>query len=75
MSLISSNVDEVIKTILDFFIQKFHKYIKAQYANKRTGIKKVTSLFCAFVLLLGCAFVLLVLLFRSLFVKKSLKLP
>ena len=65
----SSNVNEVIKTILDVFIQKLHAHKKAQTAYRRTKIKnalkntskskKVTySLICVFVLLPGrlCAF-------------------
>ena len=39
MTLVSSNINEVIRAILDFFIQKFHNPIKAQNAYKRTKIK------------------------------------
>ena len=35
----SSNINEVIRAILDFFIQKFHNHKKAQNAYKRTKIK------------------------------------
>ena len=39
MTLVSSNINEVIRAILDFFIQKFHNPKKAQNAYKRTKIK------------------------------------
>ena len=66
----SSNVNEVIKTILDFFIQKFYKH-KAQNANKQTRIKNALKniwgekspsfaylllWFCSFAGLCLCAF-------------------
>ena len=35
----SSNINEVIRAILDFFIQKFHEHKKAENAYKRTKIK------------------------------------
>ena len=39
MTLVSSNINEVIRAILDFFIQKFHNPKKAQNVYKRTKIK------------------------------------
>ena len=58
----SSNVNEVIKTILDFFIQKFYKH-KAQNANKQTRIKNALkniwgekSPLFAYLLLWFCSF-------------------
>ena len=36
----SSNVNEVIRSILDFFIQKFYNHKKAENAYKRTKLKK-----------------------------------
>ena len=36
---VSSNINEVIRAILNFFIQNFHTYKKAQNAYKRTKIK------------------------------------
>ena len=36
---ISSNINEVIREVLDFFIQKFHNHRKAQNAYKGTKIK------------------------------------
>ena len=35
----SSKINEVIRAILDFFIQKFHSHKKTQKAYKRTKIK------------------------------------
>ena len=35
----SSNINEIIKAILNFFIQKFYSHKKAQNAYKRTKIK------------------------------------
>ena len=35
----SGNINEVIRAILNFFIQKFHNHKKAQNAYKRTKIK------------------------------------
>ena len=35
----SSNINEIIKAILNFFIQKFYNHKKAQNAYKRTKIK------------------------------------
>ena len=37
--IVSSNINEVIRAILDFFIQKFHEHKKAENAYKRTKIK------------------------------------
>ena len=37
----SSNINEVISAVLNFFIQKFHNHKKAQNAYKRTKIKNV----------------------------------
>ena len=37
----SSNINEVIRIILNFFIQKFHNYKKAQDAYKRAKTKNV----------------------------------
>ena len=37
--IVSSNINEVIRAILDFFIQKFHNHKKAQNAYKQTKIK------------------------------------
>ena len=39
ITLVSSNINEVIRAILNFFIQKFHNHKKAQNAYKRTKIK------------------------------------
>ena len=39
MTIASSNINEVIRATLDFFIQKFHNHKKAQNAHKRTKIK------------------------------------
>ena len=39
ITIISSNINEVIRAILDFFIQKFHEHKKAENAYKRTKIK------------------------------------
>ena len=39
ITIISSNINEVIRAILDFFIQKFDEHKKAQNAYKRTKIK------------------------------------
>ena len=39
ITIVSSNINEVIRAILDFFIQKFHNHKKAQNAYKRTKIK------------------------------------
>ena len=36
---VSSNINEVIKTILNFFIQKFHEHKKHKNAYKQTKIK------------------------------------
>ena len=37
---VSSNINEVIKAILNFFIQKLHNHKKTQNACKRIKIKK-----------------------------------
>ena len=37
----SSNINEVIRIVLNFFIQKFHNYKKAQNAYKRAKTKNV----------------------------------
>ena len=39
ITIVSSNINEVIRAILDFFIQKFDEHKKAQNAYKRTKIK------------------------------------
>ena len=39
ITIVSSNINEVIRAILNFFIQKFHNHKKAQNAYKRTKIK------------------------------------
>ena len=39
ITTVSSNINEVIRAILNFFIQKFHNHKKAQNAYKRTKIK------------------------------------
>ena len=39
ITIVSSNINDIIRAILDFFIQKFHKHKKAQKAYKRTKIK------------------------------------
>ena len=36
---LSSNINEVTKAILNFFIQKFHNHKKSQNAYKRTKMK------------------------------------
>ena len=62
ITIVRSNVNEVIKTILNFFIQNFHNHKKAQNAYKRIKIKKKTSkgkivtysLICVSVLLPEC---------------------
>ena len=41
ITIVSSNINEVIRAILDFFIQTFHNHKKAQNAYKRTKIKNV----------------------------------
>ena len=38
-TICSSKINEVIRAILDFFIQKFHNHKKAQNAYKRTKTK------------------------------------
>ena len=38
-TIVSSNINEVIRAILDFCIQTFHSHKKAQNAYKRTTIK------------------------------------
>ena len=74
-SIISSNINEAIKTTLNFFIQKFHNHEKAQNAYKRIKIKNAPKkylrgkwsfirlfAFCAFARMSLCLLVLLVLL-------------
>ena len=39
ITIVSSNIIEVIRAILDFFIQKFHNHEKAQNAYKQTKTK------------------------------------
>ena len=39
ITIVSSNINEVIRAILNFFIQKFHNHKKAQNAYKQTKIK------------------------------------
>ena len=41
ITITSSNINEVIRIILNFFIQKFHNYKKAQDAYKRAKTKNV----------------------------------
>ena len=41
ITIVSSNINEVIRTILNFFIQKCHNHKKAQNAYKRTKKKNV----------------------------------
>ena len=41
ITIVSSNINEVIRAILDFFIQNFYKHKKAQNAYKRTKTKNV----------------------------------
>ena len=74
----SSNINEIIKAILNFFIQKFYNHKKAQNAYKRTKIKNALKkhlrgkksliplfAFCAFAWVSLCLLVLLVLLVRA----------
>ena len=39
ITIVSSNINEAIRAILNFFIQKFYNHKKAQNAYKRTKIK------------------------------------
>ena len=39
ITIINSNINEIIRTIIDFFVQKFHNHKKAQNAYKRTKTK------------------------------------
>ena len=39
ITIVSSNINDVIKTTLNFFIQKNHNHKKAENAYKRTKIK------------------------------------
>ena len=39
--IVSSNINEVIRVILNFFIQKFYNHKKVQNAYKQTKIKHV----------------------------------
>ena len=39
ITIVCSNIIEVIRAILDFFIQKFHNHEKAQNAYKQTKTK------------------------------------
>ena len=41
ITIVSSNINGIIRTILDFFIQKNHNHKKAQNAYKRTKTKNV----------------------------------
>ena len=41
ITIAGGNINEVIRTILNFFIQKFHNRKKAQNAYKQTKMKKV----------------------------------
>ena len=41
ITIVSSNINEVIRVILNFFIQKFYKHKKVQNAYKQTKIKHV----------------------------------
>ena len=41
ITIVSSNINEAIKAILDFSIQKFHNHKKAQNAYKRKKTKSV----------------------------------
>ena len=41
ITITSSNINEVIRIILNFFTQKFHNYKKAQNAYKREKTKNV----------------------------------
>ena len=41
ITIVSSNINEVIKTTLNFFIQKLHNHKQAQNAYKQTQIKKM----------------------------------
>ena len=41
ITIVSSNINEVIRTILNFFIQKCHNHKKAQNDYKRTKKKNV----------------------------------
>ena len=43
ITIVSSNINEVIREILDFVIQKFHNHKKAQNAHKRTKTKNVNK--------------------------------
>ena len=58
-TIFSSNINEVIRAILDFFIQKFHNHKKAQNAYKQTKTKNApkkefkTALITSFILLLN----------------------
>ena len=65
ITIVSSNINEVTRAILNFFIQKLHNHKKAQNAYKRTNIKNAPkkhlsrkivsySLICVFVLLPEC---------------------
>ena len=74
ITIVSSNINEVIKTTLNSFIQKIHNNKKAQNANKRTKIKNAPKKhlrgkylfqclrFCAFARVSLCCLLLLVLL-------------
>ena len=41
ITITSSNINEIIRIILNLFIQKFHNYKKAQNAYKRAKTKNV----------------------------------
>ena len=70
----SSNINELIKTTLNFFIRKFHNYKKAKNAYKRIKIKTAPKTylrgkyslirlftFCAFAWVSLCHLVLFIL--------------
>ena len=64
MKIDSSNINEVIMAILDFFVQKFldnkkqnaYKRTKIKNAPKKTSKGKIVT-YLRFALLLGCLFV------------------
>ena len=73
-----NNIDEVIKTVLNSFVQKLHNHKKAQkrkQANKNRKIPLKTSkgkiatysLICVFVLLPECLYVFMLLVLIVLF--------
>ena len=55
ITIVSSKINETIKTILNFFIQKFHERKKHKTFTSENRSKIVTySLICVFALLPGC---------------------